>query len=166
MDSIRILKTSLNKMSDPLSSLASVFTLLGNTTQSTRALVNFFRDFQHAPSEVHEWLVMLESLHSALHTLEQYGSSMDSEQRFSLHLRQRLAGCLSQLQGCAAEIAKIDAEINKGKSKDKKGRDRGARRSWERTKWAMFGDQKMKRVMNKIHFYHFEIGMELLKILM
>ncbi|KAL8994490.1 MAG: hypothetical protein Q9188_007049 [Gyalolechia gomerana] len=152
-------------MSDPLSSLASVFTLLGNTTQSTKALVTFFRDFQHAPSEVHEWLVMLEPLHSALHTLEQYGSSEDSEQRFSLHLRQRLAGCLSQLQCCAAEIAKIDAEISKGKSKDKKGRDRVARRSWERTKWAMFGDQKMKRVMNKIQFYHFEIGMELLKIL-
>ena len=153
-------------MSDPLSSLASVFTLLGNTTQSIKALITFFGDFQHAPSEVHEWLMMLESLHSALHTLEQYGSSVDSEQRFSLHLRQRLAGCLSQLQCCAAEFAKIDAEINKSKSKDKKGRNRGARRSWERTKWAMFGDQKMKRVVDKIQFYHFEIGMELLKILM
>ena len=153
-------------MSDPLSSLASILTLVGNAAQSTKALVTFFRDFQHAPSEVHEWLMMLESLHSALHTLEQYGSSVDSEQRFSLHLRQRLTGCLNQLQCCATELAKIDAEINKGKSKNKKGRDRGARRSWERTKWAMFGDQKMKRVMNKIQLYHFEIGMELLKILM
>ena len=153
-------------MPDPLSSLASVFTLLGNATQSIRALITFFRDFQHAPSEVHDWLMMLESLHSALYTLEQYGSSVDSEQCFSLHLRQRLAGCSSQLQCCAAEFAKIDAEINKSKSKDKKGRDRGARRSWERTKWAMFGDQKMKRVMDKIQFYHFEIGIELLKILM
>ncbi|KAL8830134.1 MAG: hypothetical protein Q9170_005873 [Blastenia crenularia] len=152
-------------MSDPLSSLASVFTLLGSTTQSTKALIAFFRDFQHAPSEVHEWLVMLESLHSALHTLEQYGSSVDSEQRFSLHLRERLAGCSNQLQCCATEVAKIDAEINKSKSKDKKGRNRGARRSWERTKWAMFGDQKMKRIMSKIQFYHFEVGMELLKIL-
>ena len=96
-------------MSDPLSSLASVFTLLGNATHSIKVLITFFRDFQNAPSEVHEWLMMLESLHSALHTLEQYGSSVDSEQRFSLHLRQRLAGCLSELQCCAAEFAKIDA---------------------------------------------------------
>ena len=153
-------------MADPLSSLASVLTLLENATQSTKALGTFFRDFQYAPSEVHEWLEMLESLHSALHALEQYGSSVDSEQRFSLQFRQRLAGCLSHLQGCAAEFAKIDAGISKGKSKDNKGRDRGARRSWERTKWAMFGDQKMRRVMNKLHFYHFEIAMELFKILM
>ena len=153
-------------MADPLSSLASVFSLLDNATESTKALVTFFRDFRYAPTEVHEWLEMLESLHSALHALEQYGLSVDSEQRFSLHFRQRLAGCLSHLQCCAAEFAKIDAGISKGKSKDKKGRDHGARRSWERTKWAMFGDQKMKRVMNKMQFYHFEIGMELLKILM
>lgn len=150
-------------MSDPLASLASVFSLLGIATQATKALVTFFRGFQHAPAEVHEWLEMLESLHSALHTLEQYGSSVNSEKHFSLHLRQRLAGCLGQLQCCAAELAKIDGEINKNKSK---GRDRGVRRPWERMKWAMFGDQKMKKVMDKIQFYHFEIELELLNILL
>ena len=153
-------------MSDPLSSVASVFTLAGCATQSVKALVNFFRDFEHAPIEVHEWLVLLESLKSALSALEQYGSSVDSERRFSLHLRQRLASCVTHLQHCAAAFARIDADLSKGKSNGRKKWDGKAKRSWERTKWAIFGEQKMKRVMDKIQLYHFEIEMELLRIVM
>ena len=153
-------------MSDPLSSVASVFQLGGSATQSIKALVKFFRDFEHAPIEVHEWLILLESLKSTLSSLEQYGSSVDSEWRFSLRLRQRLTSCITQLQHSTFVFAKIDAELGNDRLSGKNKWDHKARRSWEKAKWAMFGEEKMKRVMDKLQLYHFEIEMELLKIVM
>ncbi|KAL6714753.1 Ankyrin repeat domain-containing protein 55 [Lecanora helva] len=152
-------------MSDPLSSVASVFTLAENAAQSVKVLVSFFRDFKHAPIEVHEWLILLESLKSAFSALELYGSDVDSERRFSPHFRQRLASCVAQLQRCTAAFAKIHAELSKGELHGRIKWDRKARRSWERAKWAMFGGQKMRRVMDRIQLYHVEIGIELLRIL-
>ena len=48
----------------------------------------------------------------------------------------------------------------------KKQWDYKARRSWEKTKWAIGGDQKMKQVMILVNMYHFEFVMELLRVVM
>ena len=153
-------------MSELLSSLASVIYIAGSATESIKALLTFFRQFRNAPAQVHQWLIMLESLHSTLSSLQQCGRNLDSRYQFSLHFQQRLLSCVIQLQICASEVAKIDAELVKASSDGKKKWDHKARRSWERAKWAIVGDHKMKKVMRIMNLYHFEFVMELLKVLM
>ena len=91
---------------------------------------------------------------------------MDSSYHFSLHFQQRLLSCAIQLQICASEVARVDAELVKTSSDGKKKWDHKARRSWERAKWAIVGDYKMKKVMRIMNLYHFEFVMELLMVLM
>ena len=153
-------------MSEPLSSLASVITVAGSATESTKVLLTFFRQFRNAPAQVHQWLTMLESLRSTLSNLQQCGRNLDPTYRFSTHFQQRLLGCVIQLQICTSEVARIDAELAKASSDGNKSWDHKARRSWERAKWAIVGDRKMKKVMKMMNLYHFEFVMELLKVLL
>ena len=153
-------------MSEPLSSLASVITIAGSATESIKVLVTFFRQFRHAPAQVHQWLTMLESLRSTLSSLQQCGRNLDPRYRFSSHFQQRLLSCVIQLRICTSEVARIDAEFVKASSDGKKKWDHKARRSWERAKWAIVGDHKMKKVTKIMNLYHFEFVMELLKVLM
>ena len=153
-------------MSEVLSSLASILTIAGSATESIKALTTFFRQFRNAPVQVHQWLTMLESLRSALSSLQQYGRSLDPRYQFSSHFQQRLLSCVIQLQICASEVATIDAELRKANSDGKTKWDHKARRSWQRAKWAIVGNHKIKKVMEILHLYHFEFVMELLKVLM
>ena len=134
-------------MSELLSSLASVITIAGTATESIKVLLTFFRQFHNAPAQVHQWLIMLESLRSTLSSLQQCSRNLDSRYHFSLHFQQRLLSCVIQLQICASEVAKIDAELVSASSDGKKRWDHRARRSWGRAKWAVVGDHKMKKVM-------------------
>ena len=152
-------------MSEPLSSLASVITIVGSATETIKLLLTFFRKFRNAPAQVHQWLTMLESLRSTLSSLQQCGRSLDPRYQFSSQFQQRLLSCVTQLQICTNEVARIDAELVKASSDGKKKWDHKARRSWERAKWAIVGDHKMKKVMTIMNFYHFEFVMELLKVL-
>lgn len=152
-------------MADPLSSLASVITIAGSATESIKALVTFFRQFHNAPVQVHQWLAMLESLRSTLSSLQQCGPTLDPKYHFSPHFQQRLLSCVTQLQVCTSKVARIDAELTKVSSNGRKRWDDEARRSWERAKWAMVGDHKMKKVIKIMNMYHFEFVMELLKVL-
>ena len=154
------------QMSEPISSLASVITIAGSATESVTALLIFFRRFRNAPTQVHHWLTMLESLHSTLSSLQQCGRNLDPRYRFSSHFQQRLLSCVTQLQLCASEVARIDAKLVKVNSDGKKKWDHKARRSWERAKWATIGDHKMSKVMKIMNMYHFEFVMELLKVLL
>ena len=108
---------------------------------------------------------MLESLRSTLSSLQQCGRNLDPRYQFSSHFQQRLLSCVTQLQICTSEVARIDAELVKASSGGKKKWDDKARRSWERAKWAIVGDHKMKKVMKIMNLYHFEFVMELLKVL-
>ena len=152
-------------MSDPLSPLASVLTLAGSAAQSIRVIVAFFHEFRSAPAEVHEWLTMLESLQSTLSGLEQCGQNLDSRYRFPSQFHQRLLSYVTQLQICIDEVARIDTDLKKATFHGKTKWDHRARGSWERAKWAIVEEQKMKKVMKTIQLYHFEFGMELLKML-
>ena len=153
-------------MSELLSSLASILTIAGSATESIKALTTFFRQFRNAPVQVHQWLTMLESLRSTLSSLQQFGRSLDPRHQFSPHFQQRLLSCVIQLQICASEVARIDAELQKANSGGKNKWDQKARRSWQRTKWAIVGNHKIKKVMEILNLYHFEFVMELLKVLM
>ena len=153
-------------MSELLSSLASVLTIAASATESIKVLSTFFRQFRNAPAQVHQWLSMLESLSSTLSSLQQCGRNLDPRYQFSSHFQQRLLSCVIQLQICASEVAKIDAELIKAHSDGKNKWDHKARRSWQRAKWAMVGNHKMKKVMEMMNMYHFEFVMELLKVLL
>ena len=152
-------------MSEPISSLVTVITIVGSATESIKVLLIFFRQFRNAPAQVHQWLTMLESLHSTLSSLQQHSPNLDPRYHFSSHFQRRLLSCINQLQVCTGEVARIDAELVKASSGRKKKWDHKARKSWERAKWAIFGDYKMKNVMRVINLYHFEFVMELLKVL-
>lgn len=153
-------------MSEVLSSVASIVGIAGSATESIKMLLKFLRQFHNAPGQVHQWLITLESLRSTLSSLQQCGQNLDSRYHFSLHFQQRLLNCVIQLQVCATEVAKIDAELAKASPGEKKKWDHKARRSWERAKWAIVGDHKMKKVMRVLNLYHFEFVMELLMVLM
>ena len=153
-------------MSELLSSLASILTVAGSATESIKALTTFFRQFRNAPNQVHQWLTMLESLRSTLSSLQQFGRNLDPRYQFSSHFQQRLLSCVIQLQICASEVARIDAELSKANSDEKNKWDHKARRSWQRAKWAIVGNHKIKKVMEILNLYHFEFVMELLKVLM
>ena len=152
-------------MVDPLSSLASVITIAGSATETIKVLLTFFHQFSHAPSQVHQWLTMLESLRSTLSSLQQCGRNLDPRYKFSSHFQERLLSCVTQLQICTSEAARIDVELVKATSDGKRKWDHKARRSWERAKWAVVGEHKMKKMMKMMSLYHFEFVMELLKML-
>lgn len=153
-------------MSEVLSSLASILTVAASATESIQVLSKFFRQFRNAPAQVHQWLTMLESLGSTLSSLQQCGRNLDPRYQFSSHFQQRLLSCVIQLQICATKVAKIDAELQKANSDHKDKWDHKAKRSWQRAKWAMVGNHKMKKVMELMDLYHFEFVMELLAVLM
>lgn len=153
-------------MADPLSSLASVITLAGSATESIKVLLTFFRRFRNAPAEVHHLLKMLESLHSTLSSLQQCSRNLDSRYQFSSQFRQRLLTCVTQLQICRDEIARTDAELVKASSNKMKKWDYKVRRSWQRVKWAITGEQKMEKSVQILNLYHFEFVMELLMVLL
>lgn len=153
-------------MSDPLSTLASVITVAASATESIRVLLIFFRQFRNAPDQVRQWLTMLESLHSTLSSLQQCGPNLDPRYHFSSHFQQRLLSCVTQLQSCTGAVARMDAGLRRAASDGKKNWNHRARRSWARAKWAMVGDDKMKKVTRIMNLYHFEFVLELLRVLM
>lgn len=152
-------------MAEPLSSLSSVITIAGSAAESIKVLLTFFRQFRNAPAQVHQWLTMLESLRSTLSSLQQCGPNLNRRYHFSSHFQQRLLSCVTQLQICRSEVARIDAQLVKASSDGTRKWDHKARRSWERAKWAIVGDHKMKEVIKIMNLYHFEFVMELLKVL-
>ena len=89
----------------------------------------------------------------------------DSRYSFPSQFHRRLLSCVTQLQICIGEVARIDADLDKANFNRKTNWDHRARGSWERAKWAIVGEQKMKKVMETIQLYHFGFGMELLKML-
>lgn len=153
-------------MADPLSSLASVITVAGSATESIKVLLTIFRQFRNAPAEVHQWLTMLESLHSTLCSLQQCGRNLDSIYHFPSHFRQRLLSCITQLHICSEKIARIDAELTTANCDGKIRWAYKARRAWKRTEWAIIGDQKLNKMMRIMDLYQFEFMMELLMVLL
>ena len=153
-------------MADPLSSLASVLTLVECTAESTKFLLKFFRQFNGAPAQIHQWLEMLESLHFTLSSLLGCSADLDPRYHFPQRFRQRLVGCLTRLQACVDEISKTDAHFVVNASHTESKWDGKARRSWERVKWVAIGSHRMKKLVDIIKLYHFEFSMELFKLLM
>ena len=153
-------------MPDPLSSVASIVTLVAGAAESLKVLVTFCRDLHNAPAEIHEWLTMLEALRLTLSSLEESGRNLDSRYHFSPNFHQRLLTYVEQLQDCVSEIAQIDTALNKANADSKRKWNHNAKRLWIRAKWTAIRDQKMKTVMGSMQLYHFEFGVELLKMLM
>lgn len=89
---------------------------------------------------------MLNSLCSASSSLQHCGQDLDPRYPPVSHFQHRLLSHVAQLQICTHEAARIETELAGVGYDGKRKWDRNARGSWERGKWALVGDHKMKTV--------------------
>lgn len=151
-------------MAEPLSTIASVMAMAGFAAESSKTVFNFFRGIASMPANVHESLLALKSLHVTIINLQQSGMKLDPKYKFSSHFCQRLNECLNDLKTFEVKISKIDAKFGKKKS-CKCDLDGKARRSWERVRWLLVGEQETGRFLEKVKFYQNEFFLELLMLL-
>lgn len=72
---------------------------------------------------------------------------------------------MNDLETLEAKIGKVDVKF--GKKGTRKGYwDGKARRSWERVRWLMIGEQEMGKFLKKVNLYHIEFSLELLTLLL
>ena len=153
-------------MVDPLSPVASVLTVVGSAIESAKLLLTTLRRFKRAPAEVHQWLEMLESLHSTLTSLENCSLLLDLRYRFSAQFGLRLKDCLSRLQSCIDRVRKINVEFVRTRSSVRKTLSGKTNRSWQKVRWIVTEDHTMKKLVEMIKIYQFEFSMELFKLLL
>ena len=134
-------------MGDPLSSLASVITVVGCAAESIQFLLTFFHQFHGAPARIGRWLEMLESLHFTLTSLQECSTSLDPRYRFPPHFCRRLVDCLNQLQACVDEIRTTNVQFVRESPGAKRKWDSKAKRSWERIRWVALGDRRVKEMV-------------------
>ena len=151
-------------MAEPLSSTASVIAVVACATESTKFLFKFFRDISRVPENVRQLHRALESLHITLSALQDAIISSDSDLQFSPHLRQRLRECLRHLKAWSSKIARLDSETDQSRS-NRHPWERKTRRSWQKVKWLIAGEQELGHFLEIIKLYHTEFSLELLTLL-
>ena len=153
-------------MTDPISSISSVITILGATAGATQCLITFVRRYSKAPDELHKSLQMLESLHLTLTSLQECNAFLDPRYQFSPHFAQRLKDCDTTLQQCVNKTKKTENEIIKRRSQSKGPWSGIAKRSRGKIRWMLFESQEMEKLMRFLQLYQFEFSLELFRILM
>ena len=151
-------------MADPVSSTASVITVIACAIQSTKVLLKFLHISQ-VPESVRQLHIALKSLHITLTALQDAGRSSSPNVQFSPHLRQRLRECLSHLEAWSSKIARIESEMDQSRS-NRHQWERKTRRSWQKVKWVIVGEQESSVFLEMIRLYHAEFSLELLTLLM
>ncbi|KAL9121111.1 MAG: hypothetical protein Q9187_002335 [Circinaria calcarea] len=96
--------------------------------------------------------------------LQQSGTELDPKYKFSTHFCHRLNQCLNDLKTFEVKIGKIDARFGVKKS-CKRDWDGKARRSWERVRWLLIGEQETRKFLEKVKLYQNEFFLELLMLL-
>lgn len=152
-------------MADPLSSTASVLTIVVCAAESTKYLFKFFHGISRVPESVRQLHRALKSLHVTLTALQDAGTSSSSNVQFSPHLRQRLRECLNHLEAWSTKIGRIDSEIDQSQLSRHQW-ERKTRRSWQKVKWLIAGEQELSHFLEIIRLYHAEFSLELLTLLM
>lgn len=152
-------------MTDVLSSVASVVTILGCAIESTKSLLVFFHDFREAPADVQLWVQRLESIQITLNALQECNRGLDL-QALSPRLCQNIGECANHLGTSASKIGKIAARLNESKPRAKKRWNHESRKAWERIKWTAFGSQSKRKMTEIIGLYQVEFSLELFKIMM
>lgn len=151
-------------MAEPLSTTASVLTVVGFAAESSKTVFKFFRGIASMPANVHESLLVLKSLYITMTNLQQSGTKLDPKYKFSPHFCHRLNECLNDLKTFETKIAKIDARFGVKKSCNRNW-DGKARRSWERVRWLLIGEQETEKFLQKVKLYQNEFFLELLMLL-
>ena len=152
-------------MAEPLSASASIIAVVGFAAESSKLIFSFFQGIAHAPANVHDSALALSSLSVTLTNLQQSGTKLDPKYKFPAHFRSRLNDCLKDLKAFEAKIDKIDAVLsNRGTSRH--DWDTKTRRSWERLRWLLVGEQETRRFLEKVTMYQNEFVLELLGLLM
>ncbi|KAL8921172.1 MAG: hypothetical protein Q9172_004168 [Xanthocarpia lactea] len=152
-------------MAEPLSASASIIAAIGFAAESSKLIFRFFQGIAHAPANIHDSALALSSLYVTLTSLQQSGTKLDPKYKFPAHFCSRLNDCLKDLKTFEAKLDKIDAVFsNRGTRKI--DRDTKTRRSWERVKWLLVGEQDTRRFLEKVKMYQNEFVLELLGLLM
>ena len=151
-------------MVEPLSTTASVLAVVGFAAEYSKTVFNFFRGIASTTANVHESFLALKSLHITMTNLQQTGTKLDPKYKFPTHFCHRLSECLNDLKKFEIKISKIDAKFAKKKS-CKRDWDGKARRSWERVRWLLIGEQETGRFLEKVKSYQNEFFLELLMLL-
>ncbi|KAL8750150.1 MAG: hypothetical protein Q9184_006529, partial [Pyrenodesmia sp. 2 TL-2023] len=138
--------------------------IAGFVAEFSKLMFKFFHGVASAPANVHDASVALRSLHVTLTNLQQSGTKLDPQYKFSTHFCCRLDDCLKELKTFEAKIGKIDAIFGKEGSRQRPSNNR-ARRSWGRVRWLLLGEQETRRFLEKVSLYHNEFSLELLGLL-
>ena len=151
-------------MAEPLSTAASTIAVVGFAAESSKLVFRFFHDLAHMPAYLHDSFLALNSLHVTLDHLQEHGARPNAKYRFSAHFCDRINECLKDLKAFEVQIAEIDAIFGR-KAALKRDWNGKARRSWERMRWLIVGEQETKRFLEKIKIYQNEFFLELLMLL-
>lgn len=151
-------------MAEPLSTTASIMAVVGFAAESSKIMFKFFHGVNSMPANVHESLLALKSLHVTMTNLQQSGTKLDPKYKFPTHFCHRLSECLHDLKAFEAKIGKIDAKFGK-KGTRKCDWDGKTRRSWERVRWLLVGEQETGKFLEKVKAYQNEFFLELLILL-
>ncbi len=152
-------------MAEPLSTTASVIAVVGFAAQTSQIMFKFFHGVASMPAKVHESLLALKSLHVTMTHLQQCGTKLDPKYKFPTHFCHRLSECLNDLKTFEAKIGKIDANFGK-KGSRKRDWDGKTRRSWERVRWLLVGEQETGKFLENVKVYQNGFFLELLILLM
>jgi len=116
------------------------------------------------PANVHESFLALKSLHVTMTNLQQSGTKLDPKYKFPTHFCHRLNECLNDLKTFEAKFGKIDAKFGKKRTR-KRDWDDKVRRSWERVRWLLVGEQDTGKFLEKVKIYQIEFCLEFLVLL-
>lgn len=152
-------------MAEPLSTTASIMAAVSFAAEYSKIMFKFFHGVASMPANVHESLLALSSLHVTMANLQQRGTKLDPKNKFPPHFCHRLDECLGDSKAFEARIGKIDAKFGK-KATRKRDWDGKTRRSWERVRWLLVGEQETREFLEKVNLYQNEFHLELLTLLM
>ncbi|KAL8714062.1 MAG: hypothetical protein Q9225_006637 [Loekoesia sp. 1 TL-2023] len=151
-------------MVEPLSATASIIAVVGFAAESSKLMFKVFQGVVHRPANIHDASLALKSLYVTLTNLQQRSTKLDPKYEFPAHFCQRLNDCLKDLKTFEAKIGKVDAILGKEGTR-KRDWDGKTRRSWERIRWLLVGEQETRRFLEKVKLYQNEFSLELLGLL-
>ena len=152
-------------MAEPLSTTASTIAVVHLAAESSKLVFKFFHELKRMPANLRDSFLALTSLHVTLSKLQDCGTKLHSEYRFSAQFCDRISECLKDLKVFEAKLGEIDAIFRKRKIIGNQWNVR-TRRSWERLRWLLVGEQETRRFLEKIQIYQNEFILELLILLM
>ncbi|KAL8894464.1 MAG: hypothetical protein Q9192_004300 [Flavoplaca navasiana] len=141
-------------MAEPLSASASIIAVVGFAAESSKLIFSFFQGITHSPATIHDSALALSSLYVTLTNVQQSGTKLGPSYKFPAHFCGRINDCLKDLKTFEAKIDKIDAVFsNRGIRKH--DWDTKTRRSWERVRWLLVGEQETRRFLDKVKILWF-----------